>query len=709
VTLYDNTLIEHATVAAIKLTGPAGTAYLPPFGKIIESDEVVYNQNGNGIRIEQFNLGSGYTGVYPFDIKRSIFTARYFCPNSVTDPLTATNQYPFTWPTANYLKTPSTTETGLNPSFNIDGFQAYSESPNIGIVVENTGYANTVACDNIDYYGVSIGDSSAIDNTNMYDTIQVGIWITNANVRSYNSIFRRTSRDDAGIGIYGRLNIPAYYGEKRTIELLHGYQNRTNNRFYNCYRGVEGEGWYNLVCKKAEIYTTIYYGGTTAAQYTTGIRNKAANSLNRYFSKMIIENNTIKNYRRGIDLELHSCFSTNSCNQILITNNVLSDENVYSSSGAYGISVNDIGNCSVRGANLLIEANNVTGMERGIYLYGESVAYSHFNADINNNEVQMTYETGAGTYERIGIESERAKYVKNITNNHIYGNTSEGFSYNSPGGISELGHAGIVMQMTSDSIGTKTDVACNYVHDIMAGFRFYDGNAIRWHKNVMARNSYGMVLHENPITTAGGVIGDQVDTCTPMDNIWLNSGGWPGWASASGTYQTYCVGSSTSLSKLYARPNIGSLYILTPTVHGPISGGTPYSNGTTVLPVSVYTCVASIDTCGAYFEGEGGGGEGSRPAPGRNGRYNGNANEWNSYTVFPNPGDGNLTIQQANAVNTSVKVKVLDYAGAMVQKGTLTFKNGTSKLNVGKVAAGVYMVILTDDNGTTNTFRVVIQ
>lgn len=719
-----STLIEKATVAAVYLAGTSPTAtLLSGGGDIIESNHAIYNDNTVAIQIASFNLGAGYTSVYPFEVKNSVFTARRLCNFINGTSATATNQYPFAWPTAVRLKKPVDSaegkETGLDPLFGIDSITGVFYRPTYGgISIQNVGYTDSVGVDSFRYYGVSIGDGDTTSNTNMFDTLGIGVAVYNGNAQFYNNIFRRTpffnplsSNPVAGsTGIYGYQAHSDYVGKKRSIEILPGTKERTNNRFYNCHHGFFGTCWYNLVCNGAEIYTTLVTSGSDVSRMNYGIKNTTT-SVNKHMGKHIIENNRIKNVRRAIDEYQESCFNPNGV--LRIVGNTLSDVTPYSNAedGGYGINVLESGSCTAVGSSLLIDANHVTGFILGIYVARQGTGNSaSFNTIISNNTVVLRNELSTTSTTKKGIMCSSAKYVSAITNNEVYGDVDHGVDYNSPG-VTANSHVGIELRKTSNVSGTPTDVSCNYVHDIPAGFRITEENTIDWHNNVMARNSYGLILHN--LSTTDGEMGTQGGECDPTDNIWLNddatTGGWPStkWAT-SGVFQTYSVGSDPSLSKLYVRDVSTGDYIHKPTYHGYNSAGMAtgsYVNGTSVLLVSTSECVPAHELCAP-----GVGGTEERAGNNRHtSRENAEKGLGSKYTLYPNPSNGNVTIYRHDGGEMTASVKVLNYAGAIINKGELTFAGGAASLSMGNTTPGVYMIVLTDSQGQTTTFRVVVQ
>jgi len=83
-------------------------------------------------------------------------------------------------------------------------------------------------------------------------------------------------------------------------------------------------------------------------------------------------------------------------------------------------------------------------------------------------------------------------------------------------------------------------------------------------------------------------------------------------------------------------------------------------------------------------------------------------NEKQAYTLYPNPGDGNLTITQSVIINGANQVSVMNYVGEKVYEGPIIFDGGKAQLNL-SVASGVYLVMLQDNKGAVQTFKVVVE
>jgi len=69
------------------------------------------------------------------------------------------------------------------------------------------------------------------------------------------------------------------------------------------------------------------------------------------------------------------------------------------------------------------------------------------------------------------------------------------------------------------------------------------------------------------------------------------------------------------------------------------------------------------------------------------------------FRIFPNPSDGLITIEVLE-ITGNEKVEVRDLHGRLIQSRAIT--SNSTQLNLGNMASGVYNVILTNENGTTN-------
>jgi hypothetical protein len=84
--------------------------------------------------------------------------------------------------------------------------------------------------------------------------------------------------------------------------------------------------------------------------------------------------------------------------------------------------------------------------------------------------------------------------------------------------------------------------------------------------------------------------------------------------------------------------------------------------------------------------------------------------EWNidnTFRVFPNPSNGNITVTTVATMETA-QVKIYDLLGRMAQQQNVRFFNNTATMNV-DVANGIYILELTDAEGNASKQRIVIE
>jgi hypothetical protein len=80
-----------------------------------------------------------------------------------------------------------------------------------------------------------------------------------------------------------------------------------------------------------------------------------------------------------------------------------------------------------------------------------------------------------------------------------------------------------------------------------------------------------------------------------------------------------------------------------------------------------------------------------------------------SYSLQPNPNDGNLTVTQKQADNGEVKIQVWNAVGKVVYSKKISFVNGKADIHLQSNPPGLYLLQLSDANGNTFTRKFVIQ
>ena len=77
------------------------------------------------------------------------------------------------------------------------------------------------------------------------------------------------------------------------------------------------------------------------------------------------------------------------------------------------------------------------------------------------------------------------------------------------------------------------------------------------------------------------------------------------------------------------------------------------------------------------------------------------------YDLFPNPNDGIMILTQMAADNQPIMTEVTDVVGRSVYKNSITFADGSYRLDVGNLVPGVYLMQLTDVKGRKFMFKFV--
>jgi hypothetical protein len=80
----------------------------------------------------------------------------------------------------------------------------------------------------------------------------------------------------------------------------------------------------------------------------------------------------------------------------------------------------------------------------------------------------------------------------------------------------------------------------------------------------------------------------------------------------------------------------------------------------------------------------------------------------NTFSIYPNPSDGNIVISKSEANNKAISVKVFDLLGRVLQQQQLAFANNQSSLKI-NLPTGTYIVELQDSEGNVNRERISIH
>ena len=80
-----------------------------------------------------------------------------------------------------------------------------------------------------------------------------------------------------------------------------------------------------------------------------------------------------------------------------------------------------------------------------------------------------------------------------------------------------------------------------------------------------------------------------------------------------------------------------------------------------------------------------------------------------SYTLLPNPSNGNISILQAVENDGEKSIRIINYVGSVIYDGTIQFIQGKAALNIENAASGIYIVQISNDAGEYLIYKIVID
>jgi hypothetical protein len=738
VAVLGNTLIEDATtgINASSPTTPAG--YVPgstgPF--IIQTNGAIFNKCNIGIHIDNYNTlvpplldiiaapGCPAIGYYDdqtasalaIEIQNTIFTSRDFSAYSSSLPVTCANSFPLVWPATTDLTAPFSPATTYDPPYNIDNPSACvtgSGYPYIscnlpgvyadrGIDLLNVGTLLAASTQFSDLATGTIATSSINQELNMFDNVGYGIYSNNSDLVIRNSDFQHAQQNPVtgtgGDGIYavntsgGQYQLWVY-GSNGSLSCGQGGPTPVQSWLYDCINDIEVHDYYSTIAEFATMMSDHSFYAMANPYGSNGILLQSS-----YYADIQLNYNTIYNEANGINVTATlPSFPTNLYGQITTTGNMISATNtgmppmleymlqgisINNASGSYAY--NTVPGCQIN-ANQNIINSSLNGIQVSNFIT------QGYLTTINNNSVtlQQDYFTGmAGTYAQTGIS---------LTNmdigGYVEGNNVTGPGYNTPTPPSYQGmlYAGTYPIMEAydfENIMPTSFLSCNQANNINTGFYIANG-ATQWINNVMTNCAYGLVLN--------GMMGPQgspgMATC---DDQWLAMGGFS-WTAPN--YATYTIGSTN--------PVASSLYVASS-----LPGGIPLSNGTDGGPATAYSAPTSI-----IISAE------DQPIPcpqappttvpfrlAEGITQPGMANSASqTYTLFPNPTDGNVTLRQGVQDNKPVMGEIWNSMGQRVYMSEFNFTGNEARLNVSSNPPGLYHIQLVDNAGQRYTIEFIIK
>ncbi len=360
-------------------------------------------------------------------------------------------------------------------------------------------------------------------------------------------------------------------------------------------------------------------------------------------------------------------------------------------SGPYALTI-------VPGTQVNMDNNVIKYVFNGIKSTGFDDQLQPITARSNTIHVNQDVYTGlAASYPQAGI------CFQDINPGYIQSNIVSGPGYLNPMPPSHMSLPyglpiveGIsVENMNGSYYGSGSTVCSNTVGFINTGFIFRGTNSLTWINNTMMNNAYGYVLD--------GFIGDQVSNTTYCNDLWQTYGGFT-WTGLN--YQTYTMGT--------ADPMLNRLFIGgTTSVYYPYDDGTEISNpysgstGPSLLAFnagSIMSCTTLPPSTIAFKTGQDES-AGTQVAPPSISRT---LND-QSYTLYPNPSDGNVNLQQAVTDNDPVAAEIWNATGQKVFDGSLHFDGGKTEFSMMNKVPGMYLLNLTDSKGEKFTIKFTIR
>ena len=84
-------------------------------------------------------------------------------------------------------------------------------------------------------------------------------------------------------------------------------------------------------------------------------------------------------------------------------------------------------------------------------------------------------------------------------------------------------------------------------------------------------------------------------------------------------------------------------------------------------------------------------------------------NSTHNYTIYPNPSNGNINIEQFMAVDGPAYIRVINYLGQTVFDRTLYLARGKTKLDIGDVPTGLYFLEIKDNKDKISNLKLVVM
>ncbi len=503
-----NSLIEDA-ITAVYVPNAIGV------GSILDINTAIFNKNAKAIRIENYDP---IIPTYPFSIKNSVFTSRELTKDCFAWP---------DWWSVSDLKTTTTPANNLMTPYDMQGapFIALKNldiRPTTHIELINVGqttFSGSVAT----YYEAYIG-GNINKELNLFDNSNWGIDAINSNFATVNAVFQNM-RELPLIkldGVAVRAQKISSMAKQTTPKQLRircepvAGDISLNNKFYDCFRGIESTDYYAHELNYNHMYSLQTTGllsapGIIPEVNLNDVGRIAIDVLTSGYENININDNYIANHTMGI----HQVSGTLTAGAQIslgarkINNNLLVNRPV-----GNPLATTFLGDAIVvelvNGTNPVsgpstwflnnLDDNVIVNAYRGISYF--NFAYKYLINIIHHNTITLQQDfypahgqNGILTYLNLWLfENE---------------NTCTGAGFAHPAQNQNTSFASV--------LNTGQILHCNLSMNNYAGFKFFATNAATdWMINSMDHGHYwGLSLDFN------GIIGPQGSPSDAIDNQWL--------------------------------------------------------------------------------------------------------------------------------------------------------------------------------------------
>ncbi len=673
--LFNNSLIEDAEEAV----NISNNTQVSP--NVLTATNTMFNKNYKGIVINNYNQA---ITTYPFNIKGCTFTSRSIPYSFGTNYATTANAVKAIAPTNAGL--PLASEYINNATYPVSTIKAphFSTLTYAGVELNYVG-VTTYAGSLPTFYGFTLG-STAPQNTNIFDNIQIEVNAFNSNLNSINNIYQNTVAPYKSSGGFG---IKAFCDVNFNGRVKASKVGNFDNKFIDCGSAIHITDYLQVEVENDLFRSSKSYPAIT----TLGLHGVYVNT-NRFYDYKI-NGNRIYNLENGVLFSGTQGPYYNSVGTLISNGQFVNLMHIDGNTIQANLTSTQ-GNAFVKNAiivqnvlipnpvvnvNKIISASNnqINKVYRGIFFTN----WFECNYKIFNNTILLVPDLYTPTNPEFGINMTKCNGLNN--GNGIRLNTI--FGYVSP---TNQANEGIVYKNSNGNM-----VACNKTFNTYNGLRF---NATNLNTNVfqnqMRNHKYGFVLSNNGVVGSGSP--NSIGSLNmPADNEWIGT-----WNSTQ--YKTYTVNSDAQLSPMYIRSGPTNY---NPTLSGtsaPLNTAKEYHTPTSlIVTTGVNTLVCS--SLPAKLNGS------NIVTANENDQLGVHLKENIQINLYPNPNNGEFTLTYDLKQIEGAKVTITDVTGKVVYSTEISNEFNTVQILTTDLKSGMYFIQLNNDDKLLWTNKFIIQ